>query len=255
MYTLRRNWWDRHGLPLLLVSISLGAAWTLRQTQGAAIFEVYQVMTRPLQGAPTKVDRASEAQVQELQARLVELKSQNQQLKKLLGYDPVKGQQQAIAAPVVGRSADQWWQQVTLGRGSQAGIKVGDIVTAPGGLVGRIVSVTPHTSRVLLISDPRSQLGVTVSRSRSMGFLRGQSASQAVMQFFDKVPNVRPGDVVATSPYSQIFPAGLAVGRVESVNLDKSPAPEAVISLSAPIPSLEWVAVYPNSQKKDNASR
>jgi len=248
MYTLRRHWWDRHGLPILLVSISLVAAWTLRQTQGAAIFEAYQLITHPFQSTPTKTDRLSDAQMQELQARLVELTSQNQRLKELLGYEPAQGTQQAIVTPVVGRSADQWWQQVTLGRGSQAGIKVGFIVTAPGGLVGRIVSVTPNTSRVLLISDPRSQLGVTVSRSRYMGFLRGESASRAVMQFFDKVPDVRRGDVVATSPYSQIFPAGLPVGRVESVNLEKSPAPEAVISLSAPLPYLEWVVVYPKAE-------
>jgi rod shape-determining protein MreC len=83
-----------------------------------------------------------------------------------------------------------------------------------------------------------------------MGFLRG-SDSHAVMQFFDKVPDVRRGDVVATSPYSQMFPSGLPVGRVESVNLSKSPAPEAVISLSAPIPYLEWVVVYPKTKNPE----
>ncbi len=114
-------------------------------------------------------------------------------------------------------------------------------------MVGRITSVAPNASRVLLISDRTSSVGVTISRSRYMGFLRG-SADHAVMQFFDKVPDVRRGDVVATSPYSQIFPAGLPVGRVESVNLTKSPAPEAVISLSAPISYLEWVAVYPKQK-------
>jgi rod shape-determining protein MreC len=37
----------------------------------------------------------------------------------------------------------------------------------------------------------------------------------------------------------------LPLGRIESVNLDKSPAPEAVIELTAPISFLEWVIVYP----------
>lgn len=246
MYTLRR-WWDRHALQLVLVSLALGAAWAIRQTQGSPLFEVYQVITRPFQSAPTQAERLSDARILELQARLVELESQNQKLQELLRY-AAPHPRRVIAAPVVGRSADQWWQQVTLGRGTQAGIQVGFIVTAPGGLVGRIISVTPNTSRVLLISDPTSFLGVTVSRSRYMGFLRG-SASHAVMQFFDKVPDVRRGDVVSTSPYSQMFPSGLPVGRVESVNLNKSPAPEAVISLSAPIPYLEWVVVYSRTQK------
>jgi rod shape-determining protein MreC len=78
-----------------------------------------------------------------------------------------------------------------------------------------------------------------------MGFLRGQGSNRAVLQFFDKVPDVRRGDVVSTSPVSKLFPSGLPLGRVESVNLDKSPAPEAVIELTAPVSYLEWVVVYP----------
>lgn len=250
MYTLRR-WWDRHGLQLVLTGLVLVAAWVIRQTQGSAIFEVYQVVTRPFQSSPTRTEQLSDARMLELQARLVELESQNQSLKELLGYVKQSRAVGVIAAPVVGRSADHWWQQVTLGRGSRVGIQVGFIVTTTGGLVGRITSVTPNTSRVLLISDPTSQVGVILSRSRYVGFLQGKSASQAVMQFFDKVPDVRPGDTVSTSPYSQVFPSGLPVGKVESVNLSKSPAPEAVISLFAPIPYLEWVVVYPKAENPE----
>ncbi len=252
MYIIRR-WWERYALTLVLVSLSFGTAWTIRHTQGAIVLEVYQMLTRPFQSNPSQVLHLRDARIQELETRVAELETQNQQLKKLLGYvnntyKNLSSSQAAIAAPVIGRSADQWWQQITLGRGSQAGIEVGHVVTAPGGLVGRVISVAPHTSRVLLISDPSSQLGVTISRSRFMGFLRGQSANHAVMQFFDKVPDVRPGDMVVTSPYSQIFPAGIPVGRVESINLQKSPAPEAIITLSAPMSHLEWVIV---STQKD----
>lgn len=249
MYTIRR-WWDRHAWQILLVSIALGTAWTVRQTQGVAIVEVYQAIARPLQSEPPAAERLSDARTRELQARIVELESQNQELKELLGYINSQNKPQAIAAPIIGRTADNWWQQITLGRGSEAGVGVGFVVTTTGGLVGRVVSVTPNTSRILLISDPTSQLGVTISRSRYMGSLRGQSASHAVMQFFDKVPDVKRGDIVSTSPYSQIFPAGLPVGRVESVNLNKSPAPEAVISLSAPLNHVEWVTVYPKTQNR-----
>ena len=43
------------------------------------------------------------------------------------------------------------------------------------------------------------------------------------------------------------------MGVVESVNLNRSPAPEAVVELSAPISSLEWVVVSPNP-KADTSS-
>lgn len=243
MYVLHR-WWERHGIRIGLIGFALGGAWLIRQTQGAAVLEIYRLVTRPFVGEQV-VQQAETVRERELAQRLVELESQNRQLQELLGYvtnNPGEG----VVSPVIGRSADHWWQQLVLGRGSNDGIQVGFIVSGNGGIVGRVTQVTANTSRVLLISDPTSQVGVTISRSRFMGYVRGQSANRVIMEFFDKVPDVRPGDVVATSSYSQLFPPGLPVGVVESVNLNKSPAPEAVIALSAPISHLEWVVVAPN---------
>jgi len=243
MYALHR-WWERHGIRIGVIGFALGGAWLIRQTQGSAVLEVYRLIARPFAGEPI-AQQVETIRERELAQRLVELESQNRQLQELLGYvtgNPGEG----VVSPVIGRSADHWWQQLVLGRGSKDGIQVGFIVSGNGGIVGRVTQVTANTSRVLLISDPTSQVGVTVSRSRFMGYVRGQSANRVIMEFFDKVPDVRPGDVVATSSYSQLFPPGLPVGVVESVNLNKSPAPEAVIALSAPISHLEWVVVAPN---------
>lgn len=250
MFIIRR-WWDRHGVAIVLGGVTLSAAWLIRQTQGAALFETYRLIVRPFQLTPTPEERRDDARVQELQQRLTELESQNQRLKELLDYTKTQ-KQKGIAASIIGRSADHWWQQVTLNRGSQNGIKVGYMVMGAGGLVGRVVSVTPNSSRVLLISDATSKVGAVVSRSRSMGFMRGQGSNRAILQFFDKVPDVRRGDVVSTSPVSQLFPSGLPLGRVESINLDKSPAPEAVVELTAPISYLEWVVIYPHEASVNN---
>lgn len=243
MYILRR-WWDRHGLVIVLGVLALSAAWSVRQTQGAAIFQVYQLITRPLASVPTPEQSFSDARVLELQQRIVELESQNKKLKGLLGYVETK-KIDGIVAPIIGRSADHWWQQLTLGRGSNDGIEVGFVAMGTGGLVGRVTSVTPNSSRILLITDSTSRVGTVIGRSRSMGFIRGQGSNRAVMEFFEKLPEVRRGDSVSTSPVSQLFPSGLSVGRVESVNLDKSPAPEAIIELTSPINHLEWVIVMP----------
>ncbi|GAB4381135.1 MAG: rod shape-determining protein MreC [Elainellaceae cyanobacterium] len=251
MYTLRR-WWDRHGIRIGLIGVALAGAWLIRETQGIAVLELYQWLSRPFvagQAAQTTAD----PRMRELEQRLIELENQNRQLQELLGYVS-ENPGQGIVAPVIGRSADHWWQQITLGRGSRDGIEVGFIVSGNGGIVGRVTQVTANTSRVLLISDPTSQVGVTISRSRHMGYIRGQSANRVIMEFFDKVPDVRPGDVVSTSSYSQLFPPGLPVGVVESVNLNKSPAPEAVVELSAPISHLEWVSVSPNPKADESSA-
>lgn len=250
MYTLRR-WWDRHGIRVGLVGLALVGAWIMRQTQGAAVFEIYQLLTRPFAQLPVSVEQGENVRVQELERRLAESENQNRQLQQLSEYSAERPGE-GVMAPVIGRSADHWWQQVILGRGSRDGIKVGAIAAGNGGIVGRVTQVTASSSRVLLISDPTSQVGVTVSRSRYMGYIRGQGANRVVMEFFDKVPDVRPGDVVVTSAISKRFPPGLPVGIVESVNFNKSPAPEGVIELSAPISHLEWVIVYANPAASDS---
>jgi rod shape-determining protein MreC len=106
----------------------------------------------------------------------------------------------------------------------------------------------------MLISDPTFKMGVAVTRSRNLGLMRGASGSKAVMEFFDKLPDVKPGDIISTSSLSQLFPLGLPVGVVESVKLNASPAPEAVINLSAPMNALEWVVVSPSVQKSPDSA-
>jgi rod shape-determining protein MreC len=249
MDTLRR-WWDRNWLQVALIGLVISTAWFARQTQGGSLFEVYQLLTRPFESNPSKQEILTNAKVLEMEAQLQQIDTENQKLRELLGYVS-KNKQQAIVAPIVGRSADHWWQQITLGRGSKDGIKENFVVTAPGGLVGRVTSVTDNTSRVLLISDPSSRVGVMINRSRFMGVMRGKSGNKSVMQFFERVPDVRRGDLVSTSTASKLFPAGLPVGRVESVNLSQNPAPEAVIVLISPTSVLEWVAVYPIANNSD----
>jgi rod shape-determining protein MreC len=246
MYFLYR-WWDRYRVVLALTLVSVGAAWSIRLTQGASLLELYRWIALPFQPDVAQQEQLINARTWELQQRLAELETQNQNLRQLLD-EPVLKQGRAIAAPIIGRSADHWWQQITLGRGRQEGLKIGSIVVAPGGLVGRITSMSSHTSRVLLVTDPTSHIGVILSRSRQMGILRGQAGKQAVIDFFEKDPDVRPGDVAITSSLSSLFPASLPVGRVKSLVLNQTSSPKAVIELSAPISNLEWVTVYLNDQ-------
>lgn len=243
MFTVRR-WWDRYGPKFFVTGLVLAVALFLRQTQGAFVSELYYQVVQSFQPGPTPQERWADARVSELETKLVDLEQQNQKLQELLDYTETY-QGELIAAPVIGRSVDHWWKQVTLGCGSTSGIKTGYVVSSPGGLVGRVIKVTPNTSRVLLASDPTSKVGGKIARNNFMGYIRGEGSGTAVMEFFDKVPDVKPGDKIVTSPVSYLFPAGIPIGTVETVDLEKSPAPEVVVKFTAPFDYLEWVVVHP----------
>lgn len=257
MFTARR-WWEHKGLHIGILSLIVGGSWILRQTQGALLLEIYQGVTSQfqiLQPGTNPEERLKDARVLELEAQITELENQNKKLQQLLGYvekEPIS--LRPIPARVVGRSADNWWQQVILNRGSLAGIQEGFVVKAEGGLVGLVESVTPNTSRVLLISDLKSKVGVNISRTGAKGVLRGDASAEAVLEFYEKVPNVKPGDVVVTSTYSQKFPSGWPIGRIKSLDLKKPPASVAKVELFPSIRSLDWVTVYPKpeNQQQEN---
>jgi rod shape-determining protein MreC len=189
MFTVRGRWWEHKGLKVGLIALLIGGAWLVRHTQGGLLLEIYQGFSRQFQilqpGQPPE-ERIKNARVVELETRIIELENQNKKLKELLKYvekEPLSSR--PVPARVVGRSADNWWQQAILNRGSQAGIQEGFIVKAEGGLVGLVESVTPHTSRVLLISDLKSKVGVNVSRTGAKGVLRGDLSADAVLEFYE----------------------------------------------------------------------
>ncbi|HZG40215.1 MAG TPA: rod shape-determining protein MreC [Nodosilinea sp.] len=243
MFALRR-WWTRHALKAGMVTLAVSSAWLLRASDGALIYEAYNWLTRPLQPGLSREQQFENSYILELQQRIVELENQNRSLQSMADYEAAVTQD-GVRAAVIGRAADHWWQQVILNRGSRQEVAVGHVVTGPGGLIGRVVAVSPSTSRVLLISDPTSRVGAKVSRSRAMGVVRGQSNNRVVMEFFEKLPDVKAGDVIVTSSYSRLFPRDIPIGRIESIDLSKSPAPEAVIQLSSPLSILEWAIVHP----------
>jgi rod shape-determining protein MreC len=246
MFSLYR-WWERYRTTLILGTIGAGVALYLRQTNAAVITEVYRILTLPFQPNIAQQDRELQARTWELNQRLAELERQNQQLRQLLGESTTQ-QTKSLGSAVIGRTADHWWQQVTLGRGENDQIQTDAAVMAPGGLIGRVVSTTPNTSRVLLVTDPSSRVGVVIGKDRQMGILRGQSSRQAVIEFYVRDPKVKPGDVVVTSALSSLFPAGIPVGRVTKMDFTNPARPQAIVEPSAPIEKIEWVTVTLNAR-------
>lgn len=244
-----RSWWERYSFQTAIVTAGIGLAWVIRQTQGVAIMETYQFLSKPFQSAVSRQELIQDAQVRELKYRLTELEAQNQKMKDLLKVK-ASSTDNGVWSTVIGRGADSWWNQILIGKGSNDGIQAGAVVVAPGGLVGRVTHVSPNSSQILLVSDPNSQVGVIVSRSRFSGMLKGQSQNTAILEFFERDPDVKVGDIVHTSQFSTLFPENVPVGRIKSINLDKQPSPEAIVEFSTPLGLLEYVKVYPFQEKR-----
>jgi rod shape-determining protein MreC len=243
LYSLQR-WWVRYGRQVLLAALVLGICLGIRQTKGAVLYEMFALISKPFNLANKPPEWERDADRLQLETSLLELDQQNRRLRQLIGEKDLTSKQRIIAR-IIARSADNWWQEVTISRGSSSGIVEGSAVLASGGLVGRVSKVTPNTSQVLLLSDTKTRIGVKVVSSRDQGLIRGIADNRVKVRFFKKDPTVKPGDVIVTSSNSTQFPAGLPIGTVQSYEPKAQPLPEAIIQLNAQISQLEWVSVIP----------
>ncbi|HSH23590.1 MAG TPA: rod shape-determining protein MreC [Acidimicrobiales bacterium] len=124
-----------------------------------------------------------------------------------------------VDARVVSAPVSNFEQTIELDRGSDDGIDVDMPVVTGAGLIGRTVGVSASRSVVQLITDPASSVGVRLSRSSEVAVAEGQGP-RALLQlaFVDAAAEVDVLELVVTSGLDEsIFPPGIPVGRVASV--------------------------------------
>jgi len=122
------------------------------------------------------------------------------------------------AAEIIAASATPDFRTVTIDKGTTQGLKADMGVIAPGGVVGRVVTPTARASKVQLLIDRNAAAGVLIERSRAQGVALGSGDDRLRLEYVAETGDVVVGDVVVTSGIDGIFPKGLVVGRVESVD-------------------------------------
>lgn len=231
--SMKRLW------PWLLLLLALGM---VRFSKGAGFADAFALLTRPFWPGSAQREWIESAQQQEQLSRLELLEQDNARLRGLLALDQ-QSSGDWLQAAVISRSTSGWWQQLMLGKGSLEGVAKDDAVVGPGGLVGRVQSVTPITSTVRLLTAPGSRIGVWLPRTQQHGLLVGLGTARPQLQFLDKDIQARPGDLVSTSPASTLLPPNLPVAVLQSLNARSVPAPTALVQLIAPPDAIDWVQV------------
>lgn len=125
-----------------------------------------------------------------------------------------------IAADVVTRDPDNWFQQVTIDKGLVDGVKKGSAVITNQGVVGQVINVATHASIVRLLSDPDQKVGVLIQRTNTPGILTGRHKNPPTIDFVPVGSPVDVGDKVTCLGNGGIFPVGHAVGVVSLVRRD-----------------------------------
>ena len=120
-----------------------------------------------------------------------------------------------VSARVLSTPISNFEQVIELDKGSDKGIDVGMPVVTAAGLAGRVTEVTSHRSRVQLLSDSTSAVGVLLPVSNERGAAEGEGTDRdLVIDFIEPEVKVASGEVVVTSGVGGSFPPGIPVGNV-----------------------------------------
>ena len=162
-------------------------------------------------------------------------------LKEQTGYD-------RVPARVIARDSSIWFNTITINRGSSSGIALNMPVVTGGGIVGRVIALSPWTAQVMMVTDEKAAAGAIVgqlSGSGSLGSVRGLGTSGLIeMRYVSGLEKVEVGDYVLTTGQDGIYPPGLNVGEVVQVKQGTATqAHQILIRPGARLDKLEEVAV------------
>jgi rod shape-determining protein MreC len=146
-------------------------------------------------------------------SRLREAKLENSQLRRLLGLHE-QTRYNYVSGNIVGKNLQLLRNTITLDVGEKDGLKVDMPIVSDAGLVGKVVGTSRSyaVGQILLNKDFRAS--VKVQRPRVDAILAWDGGDLLVLKNVVKTFDVHAGDLVITSEYSSLFPAGIRVGVV-----------------------------------------
>lgn len=127
-----------------------------------------------------------------------------------------------LAARIIANTTGANSKVVFVDRGAMAGVHPGMAVVTPDGIVGKVISVYPTASQVMLITDPSFAAGVVSAKHRVQGTLKGQGHGTLIVDYVPAELKVEVGEKFFTSGDDRIFPKGLPVGEVKVVRPGRS---------------------------------
>lgn len=194
--------------------------------------------------------RAENERLAAERARLEEIRRENESLTALLqlraGFDF-----KSTAAAVIARESSEFRRLVTLDKGTDDGIAVGDVAVAAGGaLAGRVTEVGPSSAKVVLLTDSESTVIGQLTTNAATGEVVGELGGVLIMRQIDSTETVAAGDEVVTagielgggvrSPY----PKGLLIGQVVDIRRDANDVVQtAYLQPAAQLDKLEYLLV------------
>lgn len=202
--------------------------------------------------------RNAQKKNRELNRELARLRQENLYLKNSLKeyheYETIKKRlirfhENILLARVIGLDFSNLYKSAVIDKGYADGVEKDMIILDKyGHLLGRIVEpISLKEARVQLITDNLSGVGIYTDKSRIFGILKGTGEKMCILgHVLSTERAISPGESVWTSGHDGIYPQGIQVGRIFSVDKTSSLFQKVEVEPDYDLNSLDLVAVIFN---------
>ncbi len=175
-------------------------------------------------------------------ARAGELQQENERLRALLELKPALAVR-SLSAELLYEAADPFSRKVFVNRGSSQGVLAGAPVVTEAGVVGQVTRVYAFSSEVTLVVDKDAAVPVLNPRTQQRGVAFGGGAGGTMdLRYTAANADVQVGDLLQTHGLDGIYPAGLQVAVVRSVDRrGESGFARVVLTPTAPVDGVRFV--------------
>lgn len=217
---------------LILEIVSFVLLFQFNNYQGSVYFTSANVMSGYIYEVQSRISSYFSLQQvnEELTSRNVQLALEISNLRKQLeaGEDSthravsvsnVLNDYPNISATVVNATLNRTNNFLTINKGNADNVKPEMGVMGGNGLVGVVFKTTEHYALVLPLINTRSNISCKIRGRGYYGYLRwdGKDSRYAMLEDVPRHASFKKGDVVETSGYSEMFPEGIFVGKVEAI--------------------------------------
>ncbi len=204
---------------------------------GSGLQAIFLPVVRPIAGIgrfferstdPAQSLEAARQRIAELEARVssvsvdyVKLKSlelENQNLKDA-GNFLKNSPYEHVGAHIIARSVDPIHASLLIDRGSADGLEIGmAAVVGEGTYVGKVISLSSHVSRIMLVSDESSRVSAAVAGTKQLiGVVQGLGNHVAELTLVPHIAALKQDDVIVTAGTEEKIPPDLVIGMATDV--------------------------------------
>lgn len=178
------------------------------------------------------------------QAMLSDVKNENDELRNQLNLLP-RNKFKLLSADVISQDPNGMGNWLEIDKGSDDGLQDGmPVIVSDGILIGRIGEIAPKSSKVVLLTNPKSVVNVATIQTGAKGVVKGEYGLGIIFDMILQTDSVQVGDEVVTSGIGSQMPRGLYVGTVQDVHpSDDHLFQQAVVTCPIKISKLQFVFV------------